>query len=69
MSTHKHSEVLVDTQWVAEHLDDPNVRLLEAGWDASEYESGHIPGAVSLGLGFLDFRRLNNLDVPNKTQL
>jgi thiosulfate/3-mercaptopyruvate sulfurtransferase len=28
-------------------LYDPNTRLLEVGWDTSEYESGHIPGAVA----------------------
>jgi thiosulfate/3-mercaptopyruvate sulfurtransferase len=39
-------EVLVSTQWVAEHLNDPNVRLVEVDVDTTAYESGHIPGAV-----------------------
>lgn len=41
-----HPEVLVDTQWVAEHLSDPKVRLVEVDMDATAYDSGHIKGAV-----------------------
>src|ERR687883_836640 len=43
-----HPDVLVDTGWVAEHLNDPNVRLVEADEDVLLYEQGHIPGAVKL---------------------
>lgn len=57
MSSYAHPEVLVSTQWVADHLNDSNVRLLEVGWDTSEYESGHIPGAVA-GWGFSDLQHL-----------
>jgi thiosulfate/3-mercaptopyruvate sulfurtransferase len=46
--TYAHPEVLVDTQWVADHLSDPNVRLIEADEDVLLYEQGHIPGAVKL---------------------
>ena len=41
-----HTNVLVDTQWVIEHLNDPNVRLVESGMTAESYNAGHIPGAV-----------------------
>jgi thiosulfate/3-mercaptopyruvate sulfurtransferase len=41
-----HSEVLVDTQWVAEHLHDRNVRLIDAHINQEAYDAGHIPGAV-----------------------
>lgn len=41
-----HPEHLVDTEWVADHLDDPDVRLIESDEDALLYETGHIPGAV-----------------------
>lgn len=41
-----HPEVLVDTQWVAEHLSDRSLRLIEADMDITAYNSGHIPGAV-----------------------
>jgi thiosulfate/3-mercaptopyruvate sulfurtransferase len=43
-----HPEVLVETSWVAEHLNDPHIRLIEADEDVLLYEIGHIPGAVKL---------------------
>ena len=43
-----HPEVLVSTEWVASHLDDPSVRLVESNEDLLLYETGHIPGAVKL---------------------
>lgn len=43
-----HPEVLVSTDWVAAHLDDPKVRLLESNEDMLLYSTGHIPGALKL---------------------
>jgi thiosulfate/3-mercaptopyruvate sulfurtransferase len=43
-----HPEVLVSTEWVAAHLDDPNLVLLESDEDVLLYESGHLPGALKL---------------------
>jgi thiosulfate/3-mercaptopyruvate sulfurtransferase len=43
-----HPDVLVSTDWVAAHLDDPAVRLIESNEDLLLYETGHIPGAVKL---------------------
>jgi thiosulfate/3-mercaptopyruvate sulfurtransferase len=43
-----HPEVLVETSWVAEHLNDPAIRIIEADEDVLLYEVGHIPGAVKL---------------------
>ena len=43
-----HPEVLVSTQWVADHLKDPKVRLVESNEDVLLYETGHIPGAVKV---------------------
>jgi thiosulfate/3-mercaptopyruvate sulfurtransferase len=40
--------VLVTTDWVAEHLDDPKVRIVESNEDPLLYASGHIPGAVEV---------------------
>jgi thiosulfate/3-mercaptopyruvate sulfurtransferase len=39
---------LVSTQWVADHLNDANVRLLEVDVDTSAYGQGHIQGAVGI---------------------
>jgi thiosulfate/3-mercaptopyruvate sulfurtransferase len=41
-----HPEVLVETEWVATHLNRPNTRLVEVDVDTSAYEQGHIAGAV-----------------------
>jgi 3-mercaptopyruvate sulfurtransferase SseA len=41
-------KALVSTAWVAEHLNDPNIRLLEVDVDTGAYASGHIPGAASI---------------------
>ncbi len=46
MSDYKHPETLVSTQWAAEHLNDPKIRLVEVDVDTSAYDQGHIPGAV-----------------------
>lgn len=43
-----HPEYLVDTEWVAQHLKDPNVRVVESDEDYLLYETGHIPGAVKV---------------------
>ena len=39
-------DVLVTTDWVAEHLHDPTIRLVESNEDTLLYAAGHIPGAV-----------------------
>ncbi|PJF22351.1 MAG: sulfurtransferase [Phototrophicales bacterium] len=41
-------DVLVSTEWLAEHLDDPNIRIIESNEDPLLYPSGHIPGAVQV---------------------
>ena len=43
-----HPEVLVSTEWVAERLNDPQVRVVESDEDILLYDIGHIPGAVKL---------------------
>ena len=46
MTEYAHPESLVDTQWVADHGSDPNVRLVEVDVDTAAYDQGHIEGAV-----------------------
>ncbi|MBA3842337.1 MAG: hypothetical protein H0X39_06915 [Actinobacteria bacterium] len=38
-------EPLVDVDWIAAHLTDPNVRLVEVDVSPAAYSEGHIPGA------------------------
>jgi thiosulfate/3-mercaptopyruvate sulfurtransferase len=37
--------MLVSTEWLAEHLDDPTLRIIESDEDVLLYDMGHIPGA------------------------
>ncbi len=48
MTNYARPDVLVDTQWVAEHLNDPKVRIVESDEDLLLYDQGHIPGAVMI---------------------
>jgi thiosulfate/3-mercaptopyruvate sulfurtransferase len=44
---YSHPEVLVDTKWVEDHLNDPKVRIAEVDYDpTANYVLGHIPGSV-----------------------
>ncbi len=64
MSQYAHPEVLVDTQWLANHLNDPNVRVVEVDTSPETYKNTHIPGAVFWNI-FTDLLQPNlsvNLD-------
>src|SRR3989442_5667754 len=43
-----HPEVLVDTQWVADHAGDPKVKIVEVDVDTAAYDTGHLKGAIGL---------------------
>ena len=47
-TSEKRESVLVTTEWVAQHLDDPSIRIAESNEDRLLYRSGHIPGAVEI---------------------
>ena len=46
MPDYAYPEVLVSTQWVADHAGDPRVRLVEIDVDTTAYDQGHVPGAL-----------------------
>jgi thiosulfate/3-mercaptopyruvate sulfurtransferase len=48
MTDYVHPEVLVSTEWVAQHLDDPKVRIVETDEDVLLYDIGHVPNAVKI---------------------
>ncbi|MGH7806687.1 MAG: rhodanese-like domain-containing protein, partial [Thermodesulfobacteriota bacterium] len=48
MAEYAHSEVLVSTQWVVDHANDPNVRIIESDEDVLLYEVGHTLGAIKV---------------------
>ena len=48
MSGYANPNVLVSTEWVAQHGQDPKVKLIEVDVETEAYfEDGHIPGAIS----------------------
>jgi thiosulfate/3-mercaptopyruvate sulfurtransferase len=40
------ADVLVTTDWLDGHIEDPNIRIIEVDEDTTAYEKGHIPGAL-----------------------
>ncbi len=43
-----NADVLVSTDWLADHRSDPGIRVIESNEDPLLYPSGHIPGAVEV---------------------
>ena len=43
-----HPEALVDTDWLEQHLNDKDLRIVESNEDILLYDTGHIPGAVHI---------------------
>lgn len=58
MSQYTYPEVLVDTQWLAENLNNPNIRLVEVDVSPEVHNAAHIPGAVFWSL-FTDLLQPN----------
>ncbi|MBT7728154.1 MAG: sulfurtransferase, partial [Planctomycetaceae bacterium] len=48
MAEYADPDVLVSTEWVAEHHSDPAVRIVESNEDRALYTQGHVPGAVEI---------------------
>ena len=47
MADYAHPEVLVSTDWVAQHSQDPSVTIVEVDVDTKAYDEGHIPRAIA----------------------
>jgi len=48
LEQYANSKLLVSTDWVADHLDDPDVVIVESDEDVLLYDTGHIPGAIKI---------------------
>ncbi len=46
MAEYANPEVLVSTEWVSQHAEDPGVRVVEVDVNTNSYQEGHVPGAV-----------------------
>jgi thiosulfate/3-mercaptopyruvate sulfurtransferase len=60
-------DVLVETAWVAEHLKDPNLRIVEVDVDTTAYDQGHVPGAVAFNWK-TELEDQLRRDIPSKAQ-
>jgi len=68
MSGYAHPEALVETDWLAEHADDPNVRVFEVDVDTTAYDQGHVAGAIGLNWK-TDLQQHPVRDLLSKSQL
>ena len=48
MTDYRNPEALVDTAWLEQNIDDPNVAIVEVDEDITAYEKGHIPNAIGI---------------------
>lgn len=48
MAEYAHPQVLVETAWLKDHLEDPDVRIVESAEDPELYRGGHIRSAIAL---------------------
>ena len=48
LAQYVHPEKLVTTEWLAAHLDDPDIVIVESDEDVLLYDTGHVPGAVKV---------------------
>jgi len=48
MAEYANPEVLVEIDWLADHLDDEDVVVIEVDEDTTAHDKGHIPGAITL---------------------
>jgi thiosulfate/3-mercaptopyruvate sulfurtransferase len=47
-SAYARPDSLVSTEWLAAHLDDPSLCIVESNEDVLLYDTGHIPGAIHI---------------------
>ena len=48
MTEYAKPDTLVTSEWLAEHLEDPGIRILDVDEDTEAYAKGHIPGAIGV---------------------
>src|SRR5215213_4766580 len=60
-------DILVSTEWLAAHLDEPGLRVVEADEDVLLYDQGHVPGALKIDW-HLDLNDPVRRDYLSKTQ-
>jgi thiosulfate/3-mercaptopyruvate sulfurtransferase len=46
MGDYANADALVDTDWLEQHLEDPNIRVIEVDEDTAAYDKGHIKNSI-----------------------
>jgi thiosulfate/3-mercaptopyruvate sulfurtransferase len=68
MAGYANPNALVETEWVASHLNDPTIGILEVSVDPAAFQQGHIPGAVALDW-FKDLEQHPIRDIASRTKI
>jgi thiosulfate/3-mercaptopyruvate sulfurtransferase len=68
MGGYARPEALVETDWLAEHLEDPAVRVVEVDEDTTSYQKGHIRNAQAWHW-FEDLRAMPRRDYVDQAGL
>ena len=66
-SNYAHPEVLVETDWVAQHLTHGEFKLIEIDVDTEAYAQGHLPGAIGFNWQ-TELEDTLRRDVPDQSQ-
>lgn len=65
-SAYARPELLADTEWLAQHLDDPNIRIIDCD-NRDAYRRAHIPGAINMRHAILPDPPMYLKDPDNRT--
>jgi thiosulfate/3-mercaptopyruvate sulfurtransferase len=68
MAEYANPKALVETEWLVDHLDDPDVRIIEVDEDTTVYEKGHIPNALAWNW-YTDLHHPTNRDYVDQERL
>ena len=68
MAEYAHPEALVDTDYLAAHAKDANVRVFEVDVDTAAYAQGHVDGAIGLDWR-ADLQQRPARDIPSKQEI
>ena len=67
-TAYANPQILAETAWVADHLKDSNLRVIEVSVDQQAFEQGHVPGAVALNW-FRDLEEHPVRDIASKAKM
>lgn len=67
-TTYARPEMLVTTEWLAAHANDPDIRIVDMRRAAADYEAGHIPNAVYLANDDIRDRNAAPTFLPTQAQ-